>query len=428
MILKRVYVLFFLISVIASPLFSQEVLDATLLRADKLFIKKDYLTAVDVYLKYLEKYPRDYYAERQTAICYDHLNSPDNAIDHWPIVVESSEATEKDYLAYGRSLLANNRGPEAKKIFLVLSRSTDKSMAAWGKLYSNPAELFKDSATIFVQEVKGINTDLPEYSPVLFKDKLFYVSDKIRSARNFYVLNDMDYQTMSAALKKDSVNLFPAVVFEKLQTMPLYGSFCFSPDGATMYFTRAVSNKELKVKSEVPFFRYQIYTLTMSTMNNVQPEIKKFKHNIPEYDFMHPCLSRDGKRLYFVSNRKGSMGGKDVFMCELVNGNWTAPVNVGKEVNSPGNEVFPNVSEDGTLYFASDHRPGLGGLDVFYAKPSASKEHLYEEAKNLGAPINSRFDDFGLFPLKNGSRGYFSSNRKNNTDDDIYFFVNESVK
>ena len=148
-------------------------LDATLLRADKLFIKKDYLTAVDVYLKYLEKYPRDYYAERQTAICYDHLNSPDNAIDHWPIVVESSEATEKDYLAYGRSLLANNRGPEAKKIFLVLSRSTDKSMAAWGKLYSNPAELFKDSATIFVQEVKGINTDLPEYSPVLFKDKLF---------------------------------------------------------------------------------------------------------------------------------------------------------------------------------------------------------------------------------------------------------------
>ncbi len=408
--------------------FSQEVLDGTLLRADKLFIKKQYETAVLVYLKYLEKYPRDYYAERQTAICYDNLNSPDNAIDHWPIVVESSEATEKDYLAYGRSLLANNRGPEAKKIFLVLSRSTDKSMAAWGKLYSNPSALFKDSALVKVMEVKGINTELPEYSPVLFKEKLFYVSDKIRSPRTYYPVTDLNPQFVSAALRKDSLDLFPAIVFEKLQAMPIAGPFCFSPDGGTFYFTSIVSNEELKVKSPVPFYRYQIYTLTMSTMNNVQPDIRKFKYNSPDYDFMHPCLSRDGKKLYFVSNKKGSAGGKDIFVCENQNGNWGPPVNVGTEVNGPGNEVYPSVGEDGTLYFSSDNRPGLGGLDIFYARPSTSKEHLFEEAQNAGANFNSRFDDFGVLPLKGGSRGYLSSNRKNNTDDDIYYFIQDKLK
>jgi hypothetical protein len=404
------------------PGLSQEVLNSTLLKADKLYINHRYGEAVLVYLKYLEKHPKDYYAERQTALCYNKLNSPDNAIDHWPIVVESSDATEKDYLEYGKSLLANNRGPEAKKIFMVLSRSTDKSLAAWGKMYLNPSALFRDSAITRVTEVKGINTDLPEFSPVIFKEKVFYVSDKERSLRIYYALNDVETQVISGALKKDSVDLFPTIIYEKLQMRSVSGPFCFSPDGTTFYFTRAVSNKELKIKSQIPFYKFQLFTLNMSTMNNVQPEIKKFRYNMPDYNFMHPCLSKDGKKLFFVSDMKGSVGGKDIFMCEWTNGGWGTPVNVGLQVNSPGNEVFPNTAEDGTLYFASDHRPGLGGLDIFSAKPSATKGRIFEESENAGAHVNSRFDDFGIFVLKDGSKGYLSSNRKNNTDDDIYYF------
>lgn len=426
--LRKICFFTFILFVITDIAFSQEVINSALIRADKLFINREYETAVPLYLKYLEKYPKDYYAERQTALCYDRLNSPDNAIDHWPLVVESSEATEKDYLDFGRSLLANNRVPEAKKIFMVLSRSKDRSMAAWGKLYMNPEALYTDSAAVKVMEVNGLNTDLPEYSPIIFKEKIFYVSDKNRSLRQFYALTDFETQNASGALKKDSITLFPTIIYEKLHLRPLSGPFCFSPDGATFYFCRAVSNKELKIKSQNPFFRYQIYALTMSTLNNYQPEIKKFKYNSPDYDFMHPCLSRDGKRLFFVSNMKGSAGGKDIFMCEWVNGAWGPPVNAGQQVNSPGNEVFPNISEDGTLYFASDHRPGLGGLDIFSAKASGSKDKLFEEAQNAGANINTRFDDFGIFVLKGGNKGYLSSNRKNNTDDDIYFFVRNVLK
>src|ERR1041384_1504482 len=98
-ILKKIFIFCFII--LAKWGMAQEVLNSTLLKADKLFINRNYEAAVAVYLKYLEKYPRDYYAERQAAICYNKLNRPDDAIDHWPLVVESSEATEKDYFEFG---------------------------------------------------------------------------------------------------------------------------------------------------------------------------------------------------------------------------------------------------------------------------------------------------------------------------------------
>lgn len=411
----------FLLSSIS--VFSQEVLNATLLRADKYYIRKDYEMAVVFYLKYLEKYPRDYYAERQTALCFNKLNKPDDAIDHWPIVVESSEATEKDYWEYGKSLLMNNRGPEAKKIFNVLSRSTNKSLASWAKVYTNPTILYIDSSSTRIMEVKGVNTDLPESSPFIFREKLFYVTDLARSNRIFNAQTDEETQRISGALKKDSLWFFPSVIYDRLHEMGIHGQYCFSPDGYTLYFSKAVSNKDLRVKSDEVFFKFQLFCLTMSTINNIQPEIKKFKYNVPTADFLHPWISNDGKRLYFASDMKGGMGGKDIFMCEIAKSEWSAPINLGSNVNSSGNEVFPFESADSTLYFASDMRPGLGGLDIFSSTRSLEKGIFFNEAENLGATINSRFDDFGICILKGGMRGYFSSNRKNNTDDDIYYFI-----
>ena len=414
---------FFFIAAIFNGVSQEEtVLNGTLLMGDKLYINRQYSEAVEVYLKYLEKYPRDYYAERQTALCYNKLNRPDDAIDHWPIVVESSEATEKDYFEYGKSLLVNNRIPEAKKIFMVLSRSRDKFMAAWGKMYVNPSVLYIDSAATRIAEVRGFNSELPESCPVMLAGKLFYVSELARSPRSFYAQSDEELQHIGGALRKDSLSLFPSIIFEKLHTLTISGPFCFSPDGSVLYFSRPVSNRELKVKSDAPFFKHQLYTLTMSTLNNLEPEIKKFRYNLPEYDFMHPCLSADGKRLFFASDMKGSSGGKDIFMCEWTSNGWAPPVNAGAEINSPGNEVFPRVTEENVLYYSSDYLPGIGGLDIFYAQPSSAKGRLFEEAENAGANMNSRFDDFGVLIFKGANRGYLSSNRKNNTDDDIYYF------
>lgn len=413
---------FFLIRIFPGLSQEETVLNGTLLRGDKLFINHRYAEAVDVYLKYLEKYPRDYYAERQTALCYNYLNKPDDAIDHWPIVVESSDATEKDYLEYGKSLLANNRIPEAKKVFVMLSKSKDKSIAAWGKTYVNPSILYIDSGATRIVEVNGINTDLSQSCPVSLNGKIFYVSELVRAPRLFYALGDEDTQHIGGALKKDSVHLLNTLIFEKLHILPIQGPFCFSPDGSLLYFCRPVSNRELLVKSDATFFKYQLYTLTMSTLNDEFPEIKPFRYNLSAYNFMHPAISADAKRLFFVSDMKGSRGGKDVFMCEWTSNGWGTPVNAGPEINSTGNEVYPFLAEDNVLYYSSDQLPGIGGLDIFAAQPSSTKDKLFEESENAGANINSRFDDFGVLISRGAHNGYFSSNRKNNTDDDIYFF------
>lgn len=416
----RIKLLTFLLFLLGMSAFSQHAVNSTLIKADKLFINHSYTLAVGHYAKYLEQYPKDYYASRQAAICYDKLNDPNMAIDYWPVVVESSDATEKDYLEYGKCLLANNRGEDARRIFLFLSRSLDKSIAAWGKAYLNPNTLNEADKWTVVETV-GVNTDKSESCPVIYNEKLLSVYNEGKILRIYNALTDVEMQKINAAIRKDSVTFFPALVYEKLQSKIINSQFCFSPDGQTIYFSRAISNKELKVKSQEPFFKFQLYS--MNALEKGKTEIKPFKHNLPDFDFMHPSISADGKKLYFASDMTGSFGGKDIFVCEWTGNDWGAPVNVGSEVNSSGNEVFPHVSQEGVLFFSSDMRPGLGGLDVFYAEPLNTAENLFDESKNAGKEMNSKYDDFGVYVLSGGKKGYLSSNRKNNTDDDLYYFI-----
>jgi hypothetical protein len=161
---------------------------------------------------------------------------------------------------------------------------------------------------------------------------------------------------------------------------------------------------------------------------DVHPEILPFLYNSTEYDCMQPSISKDGKKLYFVSNMPGTLGGNDIFVCEWEQGAWGKPKNVGPEINTSGNEVFPFITAEGILFFSSDTRPGLGGLDVFFADPNTKANSFYE-AENSGATINTQYDDCGVFVNKNGKTGYLSSNRKNNSkDDDIFYFVNNKPK
>lgn len=413
----------FLVFFLYPPIYAQEILNKTLLKADKLYINRNYTDAVNYYIRYLGEFPRDYYASRQTAVCYDRLNDPNNAIDYWPVVVESSEATESDYLAYGKSLLANNRVTEAKKVFLFLSRSLNQDVAAWGRTYLNPAFTGEEIPGVTVTELANTNSGQSEYCPVFFKDKLFYVLDQQNDFKNFRALNNSPLQNIRLCIPRDSLNFVPSLLYEKIQALNLQGQFCFSPDGNWLCFSKALSNKELFIKSKTPFYKLQLFLLKMSTLHNAVPEIIAFEHNQPDYNFIHPCFSADGKELYFASDRKGSLGGMDIFICERKENGWSEPKNAGPEINSSGNEVYPQISVENVLYFSSDQRPGRGGLDLFYAKRALQSEALFEAAVNCGAPINSRFDDFGICLLKGGNRGYLSSNRKENSNSDLYFFT-----
>ena len=135
-----------------------------------------------------------------------------------------------------------------------------------------------------------------------------------------------------------------------------------------------------------------------------------------------PYLSKDGKTLYFASNRSKGFGGTDIYKANVNRrGRWINIQNLGPEINTPGNELFPSVTEDGRLYFSSDNHEGFGGLDIFVASRKAGKVTI----SNPGKPLNSRGDDFGVNPY-NSTRGFFTSNRDGGSgDDDIYTFIND---
>lgn len=402
---------------------AQEVLNKTLLKADKHYIRKEYATAVLDYVKYLAEFPKDYYASRQAARCYDKLNDPYNAIDYWPVVAENAEVTESDYLDYAKCLLANNRVPEAKKLFLYLSKSRNPTVAAWGKTYLQPQFTTADTASLKVIELTNVNSALSEACPVLFREKLFFVQTTTPGRLQYQAQDNLMKETIKVYIPKDSLNFLPSLLFEKLQQLSVRGQVSFSKDGKWMYFSKALSNKDMGLKSKTLYYKHQIFALNLLTLNTPFPEIVEFEHNLSDYNSMHPSISEDGQRLYFSSDRKGSAGGMDIFVCTRLNSAWSQPVNLGPNINTNGNEVYPSVFADTVLYFSSDQRPGFGGLDVFTAVYSGSGGAFLEPAKNCGDPFNSRFDDFGVFVLKGGKKGYLSSKRKNNTDEDLYFFT-----
>ena len=135
----------------------------------------------------------------------------------------------------------------------------------------------------------------------------------------------------------------------------------------------------------------------------------------------HPAISPDGNTLYFVSDMPGGLGENDIWKVSRgEGGSWGKPVNLGEEINTPGNELYPYVHKDGTLYFSSDSRVGMGGLDIYKATKDETGSWRLE---NMKPPINSPEDDFGIVFEDDQERGFFSSSRKGRGNDDIYSFV-----
>ena len=187
------------------------------------------------------------------------------------------------------------------------------------------------------------------------------------------------------------------------------GPVCFSNDGKTVYFT---SNRRVK-KTKLGKDGIQHLNIYIAAVNDTKwTNVREFPLNSKDYACGHPCLSKDGKKMYFVSDMPGGFGGSDIYVCDIdENGNVGTPKNLGSNVNTSGSEMFPVIGTDGHLYFSSNGRPGIGGLDLFVIPIS-----LNREAKNVGLPINSVSDDFAMSFSQKGTLGYFSSNRLGSDD------------
>ena len=191
------------------------------------------------------------------------------------------------------------------------------------------------------------------------------------------------------------------------RTNPHDGPISFSADNKIAILT--VNQKELDIQGNVK--RSNLELKIYREKDGVWNE-EVFPYNNKTYSVGHGVLDQQGN-LYFASNKPGGLGGVDIYKSSYTNGSWSEPMNLGSKVNTWGDEVFPFISNNGTLYFSSDVWPGNGGLDVFY------QENQNSEPKHIGNPINTNADDFGIYVDENTGRGFLSSNR-NNFKDEIY--------
>lgn len=211
----------------------------------------------------------------------------------------------------------------------------------------------------------------------------------------------------------------PEPVEGELNTEFDEGIVAFSPDAQTMYLTKA--RRELNAPTSV-----EIYTSTRSDAKWSAPV--KFEITADTLStFGHPAVSPDGEYLYFVSDMPGGYGGKDIWRISLKERQGSL-VNLGPDINTEGNDDFPYVRSDGSLYFSSDGHPGMGGLDIFRATAVGDPADLRWEVENMGFPINSAGDDFGI-TFGKGEDGFFSSNRGDARGyDHIYSFEYDPVR
>ena len=276
----------------------------------------------------------------------------------------------------------------------------------------------KNKINIF--PLQSLNSEEREFSPVLFQGKLIFVTSQLKMGLPDPVSDEAYYDLLVADMKKGLPSGKSKNFSVDINT-PLHEGPCsFSTDGKKIFFTRSNQLNGAPILDEEGKIQLQIYEASFNGTNwgNVKP----LSFNKGNDSYMHPSISPDGEKLYFASNKSGGYGGFDIYFAEKDGDSWSEPINMGPEINSNGNEGFPYMPPNGVLFFASNGHKGLGAIDLFMIDISSNR---WGDLLNLGAPINSSSDDFGI-TLKDYSSGFFSTNREGGRGkDDIYAFESE---
>lgn len=292
-------------------------------------------------------------------------------------------------------------------------------------LYSaQTAELNKEMEIprFTVRKFELFNSRRSEYCPSYNRtdnDRIYFTSTR----------DDAKGETLNGITGMKSADIFmarrdenmqwqkPEIIDSDINSEYEDGACSFSPDGSTMYFTRCRESQTSPVYAE-------IYASTRSGANWGSGQKCQIINDTLS-SVAHPAVSPDGVWLYFTSDMAGGMGGKDIWRCMIMGDGSFGPVeNMG--FNTAGDEMFPFVREDGAVYFASDGWPGLGGLDLFRAELDSVSETW--KVENLGYPLNSSADDFGITFEPGRNCGFFSSNRTDRRGwDHIYEFIGDEL-
>ena len=400
------------------PVFGQ-----TLKTADKYYSGGAYYSASNMYKDLLgTKYKNDKEIKSRrgeimfrVAECYRRMNKIGDA-EKWYLQAESAGYTESDlYYGYGSTQLLQGNYSNAKELFRKARDLNPGDKRIESKIAScDTYELFgKTNNQYEIKPLDNLNTRGSEYGLSFFGDKLIFASTGVASGkRAISERTGLPYSDLYMA-SPDSRSLYGKV--EKLEAFKEdkgnEGTFCYDAQTNQLYCTRCETNNR------------NCYISKIEIKNGKYKEVGKLKLGNQTYGIGHPYITDDGKRIYFASVMDGGYGGSDLWYVDRdASGNYGEPVNLGPNINTAGEEVFPSFI-DGVLYFSSDGHPGLGGLDLFASY--LENDGSFSKPFNMRAPFNSSWDDFNLVHRPNSNIGLFISNRNNAiSSDDIYMFDN----
>ncbi len=280
---------------------------------------------------------------------------------------------------------------------------------------------------VFITNEATINSDGLDYSPAFLEDGIVFISTKTASKR---------YKIKDKRINKNIMSIFQAQREEngllkspepfaiELLSSVHEGPVTFDRTADNMFFTRNNVKNGKRKKAKDGIVKLKIYSA--ERVGKQWRNIEELPFNDDQSNTVHPSISVEGDALYFASDRPGGIGGMDIYVAYRKAGVWSEPENLGPTVNTEGDEVFPFIHADGTLYFASSGHPGFGGLDVFSA---SNNKGTWSSPVNLAIPFNSENDDFGMILDRDKKNGYFSSDRPGGRgSDDIYsFYVFEGL-
>ena len=338
----------------------------------------------------------------------------------------SGQLDPEYYYRYALTLKSSGKIDESEKLmneYVFLNPSQQRAELI--KSNKNYKQLIELNSNRFELQTLLINSKYSDFGAAFYKDDVVFSSS--RETKNIHkrthTWTGLSFTSLySASIDTDGSVSNPIKFSNKLDSKFNESTPVFTKDGNTVYFARNNYLKGKKGKDSLGILLLKIYSAKKNKKKEWE-NIKELPFNSNEYQVAHPALSPDEKTLYFASDMPGSFGKSDLYQVDIKSdGTFGVPTNMGKSINTEGRETFPFVSESGILYFASDGRPGLGGLDVFQADlKNIEKKHAI---LNIGEPINSTMDDFSFCINDKTNCGFFTSNRDGGLgNDDIYGFL-----
>ena len=392
-------------------------------RAYSAFHAGEYYDAIDQFKDTYSKTSKSDKATRTELIymiaeCYRLINDPKNAETWYKLAVKSSYTKPDAQYFLAESMKKNGKYQQAIDEFKKYKQVAPADAKA--DLEIRACELSQEwqrnPEAYTVEELKDLNSRESDFSPAYARDDyevVYFTSSRDDAAGNkTHGATGQGFTDMfESRLDKKSKWSTPVPV-DVINSEFEDGTPCFSADYKELYYTKCEAGKREKKGCVIMYTKKSGDTWSEPKNLEILPD---------SLVAAHPALSPDGLTLYFVSDMSGGSGGKDIWKTTRSQGStaWSKPQNPGPDINTAGDELFPYIRSDGTLYFSSDGHIGMGGLDIFKAVYQPDGSWVVQ---NMKYPINSSSDDFGIAFEDGNERGIFSSTRKGRGNDELYYF------